>query len=163
VLDIHALFHYKCDSKGGGIVLLIFFHFSNSLWRRYTGPEPGVKQFCFSVFIMVLWATCRALTDRNGSLLLNCSRINGDSRVNFSPLSACDSLDSRRWPWRIRAYKRSFRFYINADNKPIMKSVNASVFYSNCYVGPQQIICIYPNTKYIDVYDKRKKKKKKRE
>jgi hypothetical protein len=40
-----------------------------------------------------------------------------------------------------------------ANNKPIMKSINASVFYSNCYVGPQQIICIYPNTKYIDVYD----------
>lgn len=47
-----------------------------------------------------------------------------------------------------------------ANNKPIMKSINASVFYSKGYVGPQQIICIYPNTKYIDVYDKRKKKKK---
>jgi hypothetical protein len=41
-----------------------------------------------------------------------------------------------------------------------MKSVNASVFYSKGYVGPQQIICIYSNTKYIDVYDKCKKKKK---
>jgi hypothetical protein len=40
-----------------------------------------------------------------------------------------------------------------ANNKPIMKSVNASVFYSNCYVGPQQIIFIYPNTKYTDVCD----------
>jgi len=49
------------------------------------------------------------------------------------------------------------------NNKSIMKSVNASVFYSKGYVGPQQIICIYPNTKYIDVYDKCKKKKKKRE
>ena len=47
-----------------------------------------------------------------------------------------------------------------ADNKPIMKSINASVFYPNGYAGPQQIICIYPNTKYIDDYDKCKKKKK---